>query len=76
MCGNFNDETMDEYEGPAMIQYTRVEELIAKYVVPADDCSVASIQEHYGLIQGKNIINLILSWHFFFNFELCIVLIL
>lgn len=50
LCGNFNGERFDEYEGPSKIIYDRPEHSVIKYLVPSENCRVGEYTTKYGLI--------------------------
>ena len=49
LCGNFNGERYDEYEGPSMTLYNRPEHSSVKYTIPSDECRVGEMTGKYDI---------------------------
>lgn len=43
MCGNFDGQRFNEYEGPMKTVYERPEHSVIKYTIPSAECSLSNL---------------------------------
>ena len=47
LCGNFDDRSFSEFEGPTKTIYERPEHFVVKYTVPTSECNVEDLVTKY-----------------------------